>query len=108
MTLFCVFTVHCTEVGISFQESDYIFNEGDKDGSIVLQLSEVQNSFTMTLYPVSITEARDPAGRFNVGDFIASVTEDAQATPGKGVVPSQTYMLALTGKSVGSGIEKHV
>ena len=108
MTLFCEFNVHCTELEISFQELDYIFNEGDKDGSIVLQLSEVQNSFTMTLYPVSITEARDPAGRFNVSTFIASVPEDAQATPGKGVVPSQMYMLTLTGKFVGSLMEKHV
>ena len=36
----------------------------------------------MTLYPVSITEARDSAG-FNVSAFIASVPLDAEATPGK-------------------------
>ena len=97
-----VFSVYYTELEINFQESDYIVDEDDHGGSIVLQLSEVQNSFTMTLYPVSITEARDPAGRFNVSAFIASVPEDAQATPGKGIVPSQTYMLTLT------EIEKHV
>ena len=88
---FCVFTVYCTELEINFQESDYIVDEDDRGGSIVLQLSEVQNSFTITLYPVSITEARDPAGRFNVSASIASVPIDAQATPGKGIVPSQIY-----------------
>ena len=56
----------------------------------------------MTLYPVTITEARDPAG-FNVSDFVAPVPEDAQATPGKGVVPGQK--LTLSRKFVGSGME---
>ena len=79
--------VHCTELEINFQESEYIVNEGDSGGSIILQLSEVQFSFTMTLYPVSITEARDPAG-FNVSAFIASVPIDAEATPGKKGIPS--------------------
>ena len=57
-------------------------------GLFVLRLREVQNSFTLTLHPVTITEARDPAG-FNVSAFVAAVPPDAQATPGKGVVPSQ-------------------
>ena len=39
----------------------------------------------MTLHPVRIAEARDPAG-FNVSDFVASVSADAEATPGKGVI----------------------
>ena len=86
----CIFvsTVHYTELNINFQESDYVVNENDEQGSIILHLREVQNSFTVTLYPVSITEARDPAG-FNVSDFVASVPIDAQATPGKRFVPSQ-------------------
>ena len=106
MTLNCVPTVHCTELNINFRQSDYIVNEGDQEDLIVLWLSEVQNSFTVTLYPVSITEARDPAG-FNVSDFVASVPEDAQATPGKGVVPSQAYiMLTITGKYGRSELEK--
>ena len=88
----CVPTVHCTELDINFHELDYVVNEGDQQGSIVLRLREVQNSFTVILYPVSITEARDPAG-FNVNAFIASVPPDAQATPGKGVVPSQKLTL---------------
>ena len=79
--------VNCTELNINFQESDYVVNEGDQQGSITLQLREVQNSFTMTLHPVSITDARNPTG-FNMSAFITSVTADIQATPGKGVVPS--------------------
>ena len=54
-----------------------------------MQLREVENSFTLTLYPVTITEARDP-NRFNVSDFVADVSDDEQATPGKGVVPIQS------------------
>ena len=77
-------TVHCTELEINFQESYYVFNEGDQQGSIILRLREAQNSFNMTLYPVTITEARDPAG-FNVSAFIASVPTDAEATRGKDV-----------------------
>ena len=77
---------HCTELEINFQKSDYIVNEGDRGGSIILQLREVQNSFTVTLYPVTITEARN-ASRFNVSAFVASVPAEAEATPGK-VIPS--------------------
>ena len=93
---------HCTELNICFRESEYTVNEGDQQSSIILRLKkEVQNSFTVTLYPVSITEALDPASRFNVSAFITSVTEDAQATPGKGVVPSQKFMLTpLKSRSV--------
>ena len=61
---------------------DYVVNEGDKQGSIILRLREVQNSFTLTLNPVSITEARDPDG-FNVSIYIGSVFADAKAMPGK-------------------------
>ena len=75
---------HCTELEINFQKSDYIVNEGDRRGSIILQLKEVQNSFTMTLHPVSITEARN-ASHFNVSAFVASVAAEAEATPGKEV-----------------------
>ena len=56
-----------------------------------MQLREVENSFTLTLYPVTITEARDPNG-FNVSVFVDDVSDDAQATPGKGVVPIQKYI----------------
>ena len=80
-------TVHCTELNINFQETDYVVNEGDLQDLIVLRLREVQNSFTVTLYAVNITKARDPDG-FNVSDFVAPVPADAQATPGKGVIPS--------------------
>ena len=80
-------TVYCTELNINFRELDYVVNEGDQAGSIVLRFREVQNSFNLTLHPVTITEARDPDG-FNVSAFVQPVTEDAQATPGKGVVPS--------------------
>ena len=86
---------HCTELNIFFRESDYVVNEGDQHGSIILRLKEAQNSFTVTLYPVSITEARDPAGRFNVSAFITSVPVDAEATPGKKGIPSLMYMLTL-------------
>ena len=79
--------VHCTGLEINFQKSDYIVNEDDSGGSIILQLREVQNSFTVTLYPVSITEARN-ARRFNVSAFVVSVPPEAEATPGKEVVPS--------------------
>ena len=67
-----------------------------------MQLREVENSFTLTLYPVTITEARDP-NRFNVSAFVADVSDDEQATPGKGVVPIQKYMLTITRKFVESG-----
>ena len=96
--------VHCTELEINFREQDYIVNEGDQQGSIVLRFREVQNSFTMTLHPVNITEARDPAG-FDVSAFIPAVPADAQAMPGKGVLPSQSL---LTRKFMGSGMKKHV
>ena len=56
-----------------------------------MQLREVENSFTLTLYPVTITEARDPNG-FNVSVFVDDVSDDERATPGKGVVPSQKYI----------------
>ena len=84
----CIPTVYCTELEINFQKSDYVVNEGDQQGSIILQLKDVQvqKSFTMSLYPVSIKEARDPAGRFNVSTFVTSVHPDAEATPGKGVI----------------------
>ena len=86
-------TLHYTELEINFRELDYVVNEDDQAGSVVLRLRETQNPFNMTLHPVTITEARDPAG-FNVSRFIAAVTLDAQATPGKGVVPSQKYIIA--------------
>ena len=79
----CVPNVLCAELEINFQNSDYIVNEGDQEGLIILRLREVQNSFNVTLHPVTITEARDSAGRFNVSAFIASVPLDAEATPGK-------------------------
>ena len=77
----CVPTIHDTVLNINFRETDSVDNEGDQQGSIILRFREVQNSFTMTLYPVNITEARDPDG-FNVSAFIASVPPDVQATPG--------------------------
>ena len=80
------FTVHCTELEINFQESEYIFSEDYRGSSIILQLKEVQNSFTVTLHPVSITEARN-ASHFNVSAFVASVPAEAKATPGKEVIP---------------------
>ena len=76
-------TVYCTELNINFQESDYVVNEGDKQGLIILQLREVQNSFTMTLNPVSITEARKRDRHFNLSTCIGSVSADAEAMPGK-------------------------
>ena len=88
MALVYLYTVHSTELNINFGESDYIVNEGDQQGSIILLFREAQNSFTMTLHPVTITEARDPAG-FNVSGFVAAVPDDAQATPGKGL--ARTY-----------------
>ena len=54
-----------------------------------MRFREVQNSLTMTLYPVTITEARDPAGRFDMSPFVSSVPADAEATPGKEVISSQ-------------------
>ena len=84
----CVPTVHFTVLNINFRETDSVVNEGDLQGSIILRLRETQNPFTMTLHPVTITEARDPAG-FNVSLFVAAIPPDAQATPGKGVVPSK-------------------
>ena len=74
--------VPTAELNINFQELDYVVNEGDREGSIVLWFREVQNSFTVTLHPVTIAEARDPAG-FNVSTCIGSVSADAEATPGK-------------------------
>ena len=82
-------TVHSTELEINFQEPHYVVNEGDQQGSIVVRIREVQNSFIMTLHPVTITEARDPAG-FNVSAFVAAIPAEAQATPGKEVVFSQS------------------
>ena len=58
----------------------------------------------MTLYPASISEARDPAG-FNVSAFVADVPADAQAIPGKGIIPSKKYIDAYW---VGSGMEKYM
>ena len=84
MNYICVSPVHYIELNINFQEPDYVVNEDDQQGSITLQLREVQNSFTVTLYPVSISEARDSAGRFNVSTFITSVPVNAEATLGKG------------------------
>ena len=57
----------------------------------------------MTLYPVSITEARDPAGH-NASDFVASVPPYDQATPGNEVLllMSQKCMLTLSREFVGS------
>ena len=81
----CVPNVHCTELEINFQESYYIVNEGDRGGSIILRLKEVQNSFTMTLHPVSITEARN-VSHFNVSAFVVSVPPEVEATPGKEVI----------------------
>ena len=51
----------------------------------------------MSLYPVSIAEARDPAGRFNVSAFVTSVHPDAEATPGKGVISSQRLIIGKLG-----------
>ena len=82
MALVYLYTFHCTELIINFREQDYVVNEGDQQGSIVLRMREVQNSFTVTLHPVNITKARDPAS-FNVSLFVAAVPADTQATPGK-------------------------
>ena len=84
-------TIHFTVLNINFRETDYVVNEGDKGGLIILRLRETQNPFTVTLHPVTITEARDPAG-INVSLFVAAVPADAQATAGKGVVPSKKYI----------------
>ena len=74
-------TIHCTGLEINFRELDYVVNEDDQVGSVVLRFRETQNSFNVTLHPVTITEARDPDG-FNVSAFIADVPADAQAMPG--------------------------
>ena len=74
-------TVHFTELEINFRELDYVVNEGDQEGLVILQFREVQTPFNVTLRPVTITEARDQDG-FNVSAFVQPVTEDAQATPG--------------------------
>ena len=88
-----VLTVHFTVLNINFRETDSVVNEGDLQGSIILRLRETQNPFTVTLHPVTIPEARDQDG-FNVSDFVADAPADAQATPGKGGVPSQMYIYA--------------
>ena len=95
-------TVHCTELNINFQLRVVAVMEGDQGETITVYLREVENSFTLTLYPVTITEARNP-DNYNVSAFVADVSEGEQATPGKGVVPSQKYMLAITRKFVESG-----
>ena len=93
----CVLTVHCTELNINFQESDYVVAEGDPDPQdpIIFRFREVQNSFTVTLHPVSITEARNPAGPFDVDTFISYVPADAEATPGNVVVLSQKFQVNI-------------
>lgn len=76
-----------TELEINFREADYSFTEGSPDRPrIELQFRQAQDPFTVTLYPVSITEALDPAG-FNTSAFI-SAEDISEATPGKGVVES--------------------
>ena len=79
--------LHYTEMEINFQKSHYMVNEGDRRVSIILQLREAQNPFTMTLHLVSITEARN-ASHFNVSAFVTSVPTEAKATPGKEVILS--------------------
>ena len=71
---------------IYIEEDHYTVYEGQTQNPVIqLRFGRTQNSFTMTLFPVSITEAIDPTG-FNVGAFIAS-DNDAEATPGKWAHP---------------------
>ena len=59
----------CTELEISFEESQYSIIEGETlSKEIKLQFRGTQSPFTVTLYPVSITAANTD---FDVGDFIA-------------------------------------
>lgn len=75
----------CVGLEINFGESDYSIMEGSPDRPrILFQFRRTQNPFTVTLHPVSITEALDPAG-FSASDFI-SAEDISEATPGKGAV----------------------
>lgn len=83
-----------TELEINFREADYSFTEGSPDRPrIELQFRQAQNPFTVTLYPVSITEALDPAG-FNTSAFI-SAEDISEATPGMGGVVESAAVVGI-------------
>ena len=75
---------HRLSIGLDVytEEDHYTIIEGQTQTPVVwLQYGRTQNPFNMTLFPVSIKQAIDPAG-FNVSAFITSQTF-AEAKPGK-------------------------
>ena len=76
-----VYFIYCIGLHICIEEDHYTVHEGQTQTPVIhLQYGRTQNPFNMTLFPVSIKEAIDPAG-FNLSAFITS--QDADATSGK-------------------------
>ena len=73
----------CAGLKINFDQSHYFFTEGMVSGpEIKVQFKRTQNSFTLTLYPVSLIDAVD---KFHVENFIVDPPQlDVErATAGK-------------------------
>ena len=76
--------VHFIVLNINFGERDTSIYE-NQTRSIRLRFREAQNKFSLTLFPVTIDAARDPAN-FNLSDVFITADFSApltQATAGK-------------------------
>ena len=89
-----IFVYYCIVLEINFEEPAYRLREGDPQlPPIRLLFRRTQSPITVSLFPVSITEAIDPAG-FNMGDFIPSGI--SEATPGTNVLSQHAVQLMYT------------
>ena len=61
---------------VNIEEADYSVIEGEAENTVIkLQFRRTQNPFTVTVYPVNITQANK---QFNVGNFFTGeVVDDA-------------------------------
>ena len=68
-------TVHIG-LELNIEEADYSVIEGETENTVIkLQFRRTQNPFTVTVYPVNITQANK---RFNVGSFFTGeIVDDA-------------------------------
>ena len=68
---------------MNFGEKDYAINEGETlESGFTLELRSIQNPVTITIYPVSLTNAVNNFD-FNATDFLPMIGEVVDAMEGK-------------------------
>ena len=79
-----MFVSFFTELEINIEEFDYLVQEDEASNPVIrLQFRRTQNPFTMTIFPVSISDL-DQRFNFTAEDFInIPTTPEAIATAGE-------------------------